>query len=93
MSYVPKPERLDKVVLDEDLQELMELIAKNTHENWALQRMQEGWTYGPRRDDLKKEHPCLIPYEDLSEEEKEYDRITSGETLKLIMKLGYKIRK
>ena len=53
----------------------------------------EGWTYGEERDDAKKHHPCLVPYEDLTETEKEYDRNTSQETLKLIMKLGFKIVK
>ena len=55
--------------------------------------MKDGWTYGEKRDDDKKHHPCLIPYSELSEEEKAYDRSTSFETLKLIVKLGYKITK
>lgn len=56
-------------------------------------RVKDGWTYGEERDDAKKHHPCLIPYEDLTEEEKEYDRNTSQKTLKLIIKLGFKIVK
>lgn len=57
----------------------------------ASNRIKQGWKYGVKRDDIKKKHPCLIEYEKLSEEEKEYDRITAFETLKLIKKLGYKI--
>lgn len=93
MNYIPNPENLEEVILDKNLEELMEKLAKNTHENWAKQRMKDGWKYGERRDDIKKEHPSLVPYENLSEEEKEYDRITSKETLKFIIKSGYKIEK
>ena len=91
--YKPEPINTDDVVLDSDITELSELIAKNTHEVWSLGRINDGWTYGKKRDDEKKHHPCLIPYEELTEEEKDYDRNTSLETLKLIVKLGYKITK
>lgn len=56
-------------------------------------RIEQGWTYGKKRDDVLKQHPCLVPYEELPEEEKVYDRNSSVETLKLIMKLGFKISK
>jgi hypothetical protein len=71
----------------------MELLARNAHENWAKQRVSEGWKYGTKRDDARKEHPCLVPYEELPESEKEYDRKMAGETLKVISGLGYKIKK
>ena len=83
----------NNVKLDDDVLELCELLAKNTHEVWSKNRIADGWTYGEVRDDLKKQHPCLIPYEELPEAEKEYDRSTSLETLKLIVKLGYKLKK
>ena len=60
---------------------------------WSAGRMKDGWTYGEERNDAEKKHPCLVPYEHLSEEEKEYDRNTSVETIKLILKLGFKITK
>ncbi len=63
------------------------------HENWAAGRMAEGWVYGEQKDDVKKTTPCLVPYEMLSEQEKDYDRRTALETLKLIVALGYKIEK
>ena len=93
MTYQPKPIQTDAVKLSSELEQLMEKLARNTHENWAAGRMSQGWTWGPMRDDEKKHHPCLIPYEELSEEEKEYDRRTSGETLKVILALGYRIER
>ena len=72
---------------------LTEKIAENTHENWAQARIREGWIYGPERSDEKKTHPCLIPYGQLPDSEKEYDRRTAMETLKLVVALGYKISK
>ena len=91
--YQPNPKTLDDIVLPEDLLALTEQIAENVHEVWAASRMAQGWTYGPVRDDAKKETPCLVPYADLPEEEKAYDRDTAMETLKLIVSLGYDIRK
>ena len=91
--YIPKPIDTSDIELSAEIKELSELLAKNTHEVWSLGRMNDGWTYGEQRDDAKKHHPCLIPYEELSDSEKEYDRNTSLETLKLILKLGYKITK
>ena len=91
--YTPKPIDTSDVVLTDDIIELCELLAKNTHEVWSQGRINDGWTYGAERNDAKKQHPCLIPYEELSESEKEYDRNTSLQTLKLIVKSGYMIVK
>ena len=91
--YIPKPIDTSNVRLSDDLLELTEKIAENVHEVWSKGRIAEGWTYGSVRDDAKKETPCLIPYQDLPEREKEYDRRTAMETLKLIIALGYKIEK
>ena len=91
--YQPKPIDTEGIELPADLLELLEKIAENVHENWSLNRMAQGWTYGVCRDDEKKTTPCLVPYDVLSEEEKEYDRVTALQTLKLIMALGYKIEK
>ena len=90
-NYIPQPVDTTGVVLPKELNALAEEIAKNVHEVWSAGRIQEGWTYGEARDDARKHHPCLVPYEDLTETEKEYNRHTSQETLKLIMKLGFKI--
>lgn len=90
-NYTPQPIDTSKVKLPEELDSLVEIIAKNVHEVWALNRITEGWSYGSLRNDELKQHPCLVPYEDLTEVEKDYDRNTAIETLKLIVHLGFKI--
>ena len=90
--YIPAPVKPD-VELPAELLGLSEMIAKNVHEVWAESRMAEGWTYGPVRDDAKRETPCLVAYEDLPESEKDYDRNTAMETLKFIVSFGYEIVK
>lgn len=92
-EYLPNPAETSDVELPVELLPLIEEMAKNVHEVWAKNRMAEGWTYGPVRDDAGKKHPCLVPYDELPESEKEYDRATSQETLKLILKLGFGISK
>lgn len=91
--YKPNPIDTGKIELPEELLELTEKIAENVHENWAAGRLAEGWTYGETRDDAKKTTPCLVPYSMLSDSEKQYDRTTALETLKLIMALDYEIIK
>ena len=68
-------------------------MAENVHNVWMTTRKQQGWKYGPKRNDATKEHPCMVPYDELPEEEKEYDRNTAMQTIKTIIKLGYKIIK
>ena len=93
MSYIPSPHDTDGIELDQPLNELIEALAEDVHEQWAAARMRAGWRYGTERDDSKKLHPCLVPYADLPDSEKEYDRITASSTLKLIKKLGFEIVK
>lgn len=93
MSYVPKPADTADVVLPAQVQALGERLAENAHECWAQQRISEGWRYGPERDDARKLHPCLVPYDQLTESEKEYDRLMSMESLKLIYRFGFRIEK
>ena len=92
-NYIPKPENLDNIQLSEELNNLVEAMAKNVHEVWAQSRMEQGWTYGQERNDQLKQHPCLVAYEDLPEVEKAYDRDPAVGTLKLILKLGFNITK
>lgn len=92
-AYVPNPLDTSAVVLPADLLDLTEQIAKNVHDVWAVGRIAEGWTYGEKRDDQSKQTPCLVPYSDLPESEKAYDRNTALNTLKLVIALGYKIEK
>lgn len=92
-SYEPHPIDVSDIELEYELIDLQEAIAENAHEEWAENRRKEGWTYGPERDDEKKEHPDMMPYGCLPESEKEYDRIMAMNTLKLVKKLGYDIIK
>ena len=92
-KYVPQPMDTSDVRLPEELNALIEQMAKNVHEVWAESRIEQGWSYGEERNDALKTHPCLIPYEELPEVEKAYDRDTALGTLKLIRKLGFKIEK
>ena len=92
-KYIPQPKDTSDIILPRELNELAEQIAKNVHEVWAQNRIKQGWTYGKERSDALKQHPCLIPYEELCEEEKDYDRDTAFGTLRLIAKLGFKITK
>lgn len=91
--YLPKPVDTGNVTLPEELLALTEKIAENVHDIWAQGRIREGWTYGESRNDALKTTPCLVPYSELSDAEKQYDRNTAMETLKLITALGYKIEK
>src|ERR1700736_5978971 len=88
MQYDPSPIDTLSVKLAENLSRFAELLARNTHDVWARQRMAEGWRWGPERNDARKEHPDLVPYEALSEGEKEYDRATAIEVLKTIVSMG-----
>lgn len=92
-SYVPSPLDTSDVTLPKELDELSELLSRHVHEVWCKSRINNGWSYGVSRNDELKETPCIVPYDDLSEEEKGYDRITTQETLKLIIKLGFEISK
>lgn len=91
--YIPHPFETDEIVLPASIMALTEKIAENVHEVWAKSRIDEGWIYGPERNDSRKEHPCLVPYQELPEEEKEFDRNTALQTLRLIQKLGFTIQK
>jgi hypothetical protein len=93
MAYEPKPIDTSMCKIPGEISELTEVLAKNTHEIWAARRMAEGWTHGSERNDHAKRHPGLVPYELLPDAEREYDRVTAMETLKLIMALGYRIEK
>ena len=93
MPYEPKPLDTSSIVLPEDLEALTEYLAENAHDTWAAKRLADGWSYGPARDDARKLHPCLVPYSELPESEKEYDRNTAMQTIKAILALGYRITK
>jgi hypothetical protein len=92
-TYTPETIDTSHVRLTPDLEELVEKLARNNHDHWARKRIDEGWRYGATRNDERKEHPDLVPYDQLSEGEKEYDRKTVVEALKAIVALGYELKK
>lgn len=92
-NYTPQPINTNDIELPVELNSLIEQMAKNVHEVWAQNRIEQGWTWGKERNDELKHHPCLVAYEELPDEERLYDRDTAIETLKLIMKLGFRITK
>lgn len=93
MTYQPNPLDTTAVRLPPEMLALAELLAKNTHDIWAKARLEEGWTYGPVRSDTEKTNPCLVPYEDLPEREKEYDRRINQELLAALYAMGYRVVK
>lgn len=93
MNYDPQPLEFKDVKLPESLNALVEALAENVHDMWARGRMDQGWTYGPARDDAAKKHPCLVPYADLPESEKAYDRNTAMSTIRFILSKGFEIKK
>jgi class 3 adenylate cyclase/tetratricopeptide (TPR) repeat protein len=92
MNYDPySVDDTSALKLTPEILALTERLARNGHDLWARQRLSEGWSYGPERNDRKKEHPGLVPYEELSDSEKEYDRRTALESIKMLLALGYTI--
>ena len=92
MDYKPGPIDTLRLALTPEIAQLSEMLAKNVHENWAKLRIAEGWHYGPHRDDQQKEHPNLVPYEQLPESERQYDRQTAMESIKALLAMGYTIQ-
>jgi hypothetical protein len=93
MTYDPKPIDTSNVQIPEEILELGERLAEHVHDIYSRQRLAEGWRYGPERNDATKENPTLVPYRELPESEKEYDRQVVMGTLKAIIALGYRIER
>ena len=93
MNYDPHPIDTTALPIDTSLNALVEALAENVHDAWARGRMDQGWTYGPARDDAAKKHPCLVPYGELPESEKAYDRNTAMATIQFILSKGFEIKK
>lgn len=91
MNYEPDPVDTSHLKLTPEILDLTEQLARNGHDIWARQRLGEGWTFGPERNDPRKEHPSLIHYDELPDSEKEYDRQTALEAIKMLLALGYTI--
>ncbi|CAH0520026.1 unnamed protein product [Peronospora belbahrii] len=89
-NYRPKPVDTSKVELGH-LEHLGDVLARNCHDMWALERLKQGWQYGIQRDDTNKKHPNLVPYKLLSVEEQAFDYRSSIETIKTIVFMNYTI--
>uniref|UniRef100_A0A8B9JLQ8 Ryanodine receptor 1a (skeletal) n=1 Tax=Astyanax mexicanus TaxID=7994 RepID=A0A8B9JLQ8_ASTMX len=87
-AFTPNPVDTVQIVLPPHLERIREKLAENSHELWAVTRIEQGWTYGPFRDDNKKLHPCLVDFQGLPDPEKNYNLAMSGETLKTLLALG-----
>jgi hypothetical protein len=81
------------VRLTDELTRLVEVLAENAHDTWAEDRFARGWSYGPHRDDSGQLHPGLVPYADLSEDEKDIDRDIVVATVRALLALGYEVRR
>jgi len=92
MTYTPRPLDTSSVELPAELEPLVERLAQHVLDVWAEGRIAEGWSWGPARDDEARTHPGLVPYEELSESEKEYDRRTARESIRAILTLGFRLR-
>lgn len=89
--YIPSPTDVEDIRLPDDLLQMTEEIAQNVHDVWAEGRLRDGWTYGPEKDAVLKKTPLLVPYEELPEREKDFDRSTALFTLRYVIKMGYSI--
>ena len=48
---------------------------EQSHEGWLAEKRTAGWTYGPRKDPEKREHPCFVPYDELPPEQRVKDAL------------------
>jgi ryanodine receptor 2 len=90
-DYNPQPIPAEHITLSGEILELIEVLAENAHDIWASERLRDGWTFGPDRDDTKLRHPCLVPYPQLPDREREYDRAMVIGSVRAILALGFTI--
>lgn len=93
MEYQPSPLHTSDIELAPHHTALIDALSENVHDVWARKRMDDGWRYGPSRDDTKKTHPCLVPYADLPASEQSYDREMVEQVVRAAVALGYRIEK
>ena len=67
---------------------LIEQVARDVHDQWVQERRRQGWTWGEHRDDDKKEHPGIVPYDMLTNDEKEVDRVTVRTVISSLLARG-----
>ena len=91
MSYQPQSIATSHFSLPQELSAATERLVENANDLWIADRMVRCWMHGLQRADANKFHPCLVPYDQLPESEKRFDRRAATGTLKAILKLGYRI--
>ncbi|XP_018522000.1 ryanodine receptor 2 isoform X6 [Lates calcarifer] len=87
-AFTPTPVDTSQIVLPPHLERIREKLAENIHELWVMNKIELGWTYGAVRDDNKRQHPCLVEFCKLPEQERSYNLQMSLETLKTLLALG-----
>jgi len=90
-DYKPRPILTEHIALSDEILELVELLAENAHDIWASQRLRDGWTFGPERDDTERRHPCLVTYTQLPDRDRDYDRTMVIGSIRAILALGFTI--
>nr|XP_036227360.1 ryanodine receptor isoform X21 [Bactrocera oleae] len=88
-GYKPAPLDLNAVTLSPKLEELVDQLAENTHNLWARERIQQGWTYGLNEDSENHRSPHLVPYSKVDEAIKKANRDTASETVRTLLVYGY----
>ncbi|XP_067629181.1 ryanodine receptor isoform X7 [Eurosta solidaginis] len=88
-GYKPAPLDLSAVTLSPKLEELVDQLAENTHNLWARERIQQGWTYGLNEDSENHRSPHLVPYSKVDEAIKKANRDTASETVRTLLVYGY----
>ncbi|XP_033156586.1 ryanodine receptor isoform X9 [Drosophila simulans] len=88
-GYKPAPLDLSAVTLTPKLEELVDQLAENTHNLWARERIQQGWTYGLNEDSENHRSPHLVPYAKVDEAIKKANRDTASETVRTLLVYGY----
>ena len=91
-SYIPSPTDTSGVELSPELLAIAEELAEHVHEIWADARYRQGWRYGTERNDELRTTPCMAPYSELPEEERDYDRATSLETIRFLVLKGFTVK-
>nr|QCQ29110.1 ryanodine receptor [Spodoptera frugiperda] len=90
-GYKPAPLDLSAVTLTPKMDELVDQLAENTHNLWARERIQQGWTYGLNEDPDMHRSPHLVPYPKVDDAIKKANRDTASETVRTLLVYGYNL--
>lgn len=90
-GYKPAPLDLGAIILTPRMEELVDQLAENTHNLWAKERIQQGWTYGLNEDPDLHRSPHLVPYSKVDDAIKKANRDTASETVRTLLVYGYNL--